>query len=51
MHPETRRQLTYVLTMLAQRGEEETFRYLKEEVLAGHPWPWEAEKKNEDSEK
>ena len=43
MHPETRRQLTYVLTMLAERGEEETFRYLKEDVLAGRPWPWEKE--------
>ena len=43
MHPETRRQLSFVLTMLAERGEEETFRYLKEEVLAGLPWPWEKE--------
>ena len=43
MHPETRRQLTYVLPMLAERGEEETFRYLKEDVLAGRPWPWEKE--------
>ena len=23
------------------KGEKETFRYLKEEVLAGRPWPWE----------
>ena len=43
MHPETRRQLHYVLTMLAQEGEEVTFRYLKESVLAGCPWPWETE--------
>ena len=43
MHPETRRQLSYVLTMLAEQGEQETFRYLKEEVLAGKPWPWESE--------
>ena len=41
MHPETRRQLSYVLTMLAERGEQETFRYLKEDVLGGKPWPWE----------
>ena len=41
MHPETRRELSYVLTMLAEKGEKETFRYLKEEVLKGHPWPWE----------
>ena len=41
MHEETRRQLTFVLTMLAEQGETETFRYLKENVLAGKPWPWE----------
>ena len=43
MHPETQRQLTFVLTMLAQQGEKETFRYLKEDVLTGKPWPWETE--------
>ena len=41
MHPETVRQLRYILTMLAEKGEKETFRYLKEEVLAGKPFPWE----------
>ena len=41
MHPETLRQLTYILTMLAEKGEEETFRYLKNEVLTGKPFPWE----------
>ena len=41
MHEETRRQLTCVLTMLAEKGEKETFRYLREEVLRGKPWPWE----------
>ena len=53
MHPDTRRQLTFVLTMLAEKGEQETFRYLKEEVLAGKPWPWEEEneKKIENFEK
>lgn len=44
MHPETRRQLSFVLTMLAEKGEQETFRYLKEEVLKGRRWPWETEK-------
>ena len=43
MHPETQRQLRHVLIMLAEKGEEETFRYLKESVLAGKPWPWELE--------
>ena len=41
MHPQTRRELEYILTMLAEKGEKETFRYLKEEVLAGKPFPWE----------
>ena len=39
MHPDTQRQLEYVLTMLRDEGEEKTFRYLKEEVLAGKPFP------------
>ena len=41
MHPETNRQLRHILVMLAQKGEKETFRYLRQEVLAGKPWPWE----------
>lgn len=41
MHPQTRRELEYILTMLAQKGEAETFRYLKENVLKGKPFPWE----------
>ena len=43
MHPQTRRELAYILTMLAEKGEKETFRYLKEEVLTGKPFPWEKE--------
>ena len=43
MHPQTRRELEYILTMLAQRGEREMFRYLKNTVLPGKPFPWEAE--------
>ena len=50
MHPGTRRQLSYVLTMLAEQGEEETFRYLKEEVLTGKPWPWEVQKNFSETE-
>ena len=42
MHPETLRQLEYILAMLKNRGEEETFRYLREEVLKNKPFPWEA---------
>lgn len=41
MHPETRRQLGHILTMLAEKGERETFRYLRDSVLKGVPFPWE----------
>lgn len=41
MHPQTRRELEYILTMLRDKGEKETFRYTKQEVLAGKPFPWE----------
>ena len=40
MHPETLRRLEYLLTMLRDRGEEETFRYIKENVLKDKPFPW-----------
>ena len=41
MHESTARELEYILTMLAEHGEEETFRYIKESVLPGKPFPWE----------
>ena len=41
MHPQTQQELGYILTMLAEKGEKETFRYLKHEVLKGKPFPWE----------
>ena len=41
MHPQTLRRLEYLLTMLRDRGEEETFRYIKENVLKNKPFPWE----------
>ena len=41
MHPETLRQLEYILTMLKDKGEKETFRYLRESVLKDKPFPWE----------
>ena len=44
MHPDTRQQLEYILTMLRDRGEKETFRYLRTQVLAGKPFPWESNK-------
>ena len=35
MHPETMRKTVYLLTMLAEKGEEETFRFIREHVLKG----------------
>ena len=41
MHPDTQQELEFLLTMLKDEGEEVTFRYLKENVLKGRPFPWE----------
>lgn len=41
MHPQTRQELEFILTMLRDQGEAETFRFLKQEVLQGNPFPWE----------
>lgn len=41
MHPRTNKELRHILVMLAEKGEKETFRYLREDVLAGKPFPWE----------
>ena len=41
MNEQTRRELEYILTMLRDKGEKETFRYLKNEVLKNKPFPWE----------
>ena len=38
MHPQTVRELTYILTMLRDEGENVTFRYLREDVLKGKPF-------------
>ena len=43
IHPQTVRELAYILTMLRDEGEKETFRYLREDVLTGKPFPWELE--------
>lgn len=43
MNPVTEKQLRYILTMLRDKGEKETFRYLRREVLRGKPFPWEEE--------
>ena len=39
MHPQNRRELHYILTMLKEKGEKQTFRYLKKEFLKGHSLP------------
>ena len=41
LHPQTRRELTYLLTMLRDEGEGKTFSYIKNYVLKGKPFPWE----------
>ena len=41
LHPRTLQELTYLLTMLRDEGEEKTFAYLRESVLKGKPFPWE----------
>jgi len=41
MHPQTRQELQFLLTMLRDRGEKETFTYIKQVLLKGKPFPWE----------
>ncbi len=41
MHPETFRQLEYILTMMQESGEDAAFRYIRQSVLKGKPFPWE----------
>lgn len=38
MHPQTKRELVYLLTMLRDRGEKETFRFIREVVLQDKPF-------------
>ena len=44
MHPELQRQLEFLLLMLRDEGEDKTFRYIKDIVLKGKPFPWEQER-------
>ena len=41
MHSQTREELDYLLVMLRDKGEKETFAYLRNHVLKGKPFPWE----------
>ena len=38
MHPETKEQLHFLLTMLRDKGERETFRFIRQVVLQGQPF-------------
>ena len=38
VHPQTMKRLRFLLTMLAERGEKETFRFLRGVVLKGEPF-------------
>ena len=40
MHPQTRKELEFLLTMLQDEGEKATFRYIKKQMLKGKPFPW-----------
>ena len=41
MHPKTLQELRFLLTMLRDQGEKETFSYIRSRVLKGAPFPWE----------
>lgn len=41
MHPKTAQELDFLLRMLKEKGEKETFRYIRENVLNGKSFPWE----------
>ena len=46
INPQTRQELEYLLTMLQDHGEKETFRYIRQSVLKGKPFPWEEDGRN-----
>ena len=41
MHEDTKNMVYTILTMLKEKGEKETFSYIKHHVLRGKPFPWE----------
>ena len=41
MHHNTQKELDFLLEMLQDKGEKETFAYIKNSVLKGKPFPWE----------
>ena len=43
MHPNNRKELEFLLGMLAEKGEKRTFSYIRRNVLKRNPFPWEAD--------
>lgn len=43
MHPQTRKELEFLLTMLREKGEKHTLSYIRCHVLKGEAFPWERE--------
>lgn len=43
MCDQLRSELEYLLTMLRDKGQKDTFAYIKHHLLKGHPFPWETE--------
>lgn len=41
INPQTLQELRYLLTMLRDKGEKATFRYIRTHVLKNKPFPWE----------
>lgn len=41
IHPDTRRELFHILTILKENGEKAMYDYVKNSVLKGKPFPWE----------
>ena len=42
MHPQTKQELEFLLTILRDEGEAALFTYIRNSVLKGKPFPWEA---------
>ncbi len=49
LHPQTLRELTFLLTMLRDRGEKETFRFIRQVVLKGAPFAQEKTVKSQEA--
>ncbi len=43
LHPQTLKELEYLLTMLRDEGEKPTYAYIRTHMLKGKPFPWETQ--------